>query len=221
VTLTQDGRSWFGSALPIALIDGLRVLQPQLVILLLGLMLTAGDVGLYRVAVATAIMVAVPMTLVGSVVTPLWARLHAESDRRRMQLLSTRSAQLMTAGVLVLSLPVILFGREIIGLLFGAEYRLAYPALAVLCAGQLVQAFFSPNGGLLLMTGHERRVTRATFLSLLSCVAMLFILVPRFGMLGAALATSFAMLVWNLLCWRDARRRLGIDTSVLGTLRRG
>ena len=204
-----------------ALMDGLRVLQPQLVILLLGLMLTAGDVGLYRVAVATAIMVAVPMTLVGSVVTPLWARLHAEGDRRRMQLLSTRSAQLMTAGVLGLSLPVILFGRELIGLLFGAEYRPAYPALAVLCAGQLVQAFFSPNGGLLLMTGHERRVTRATFLSLLSCVAMLFILVPRFGMLGAALATAFAMLVWNLLCWRDARRRLGIDTSILGTLRRG
>ena len=89
--------------------------------------------------------------------------------------------------------------------------------IGILALTVIAQVFLHPHG----YFGLDGTFGFNAWYGLLSCVAMLFILVPRFGMLGAALATAFAMLVWNLLCWRDARRRLGIDTSILGTLRRG
>ena len=65
------------------------------------------------------------------------------------------------------------------------------------------------------MTGHERRVTRAMAIGLVVNLALVVALVPVWGTPGAAVGMVGSMLVWNLLTWNDARRLLGIDTSLL------
>ena len=217
--LAESGRDWLASAFPMALTDGIRVFQAQLIILLLGALMAADQVGLFRVAISSAIMAAAPLTLVGLVIAPTLASLHTEGDTRRLRMLTARSAQAMTAGVAALNLPLILFGPWLIALVFGEEYRPAYPALAVLCIGQLANAAFGPTASLLVMSRQERRVTRASAISLLAAAIAVLLLVPPFGLVGAAVASSLALLIWNLLTWIDARQRLGIDTSVIGLVR--
>ena len=100
-------------------------------------------------------------------------------------------------------------------LVFGNEFAPAAPALLLMCAGNLVSAALGLNGMLLAMSGHERRVTRALFIGLTISLVLAAILVPAWRNIGAAAAFSCAMLVWNLLLWKDARRLLDIDTSLI------
>jgi len=216
--LIQNGRQWLASSFPMALTDGLRMLQAQLVILLVGIMASPEQVGLFRIAVSTALMVAVPVTLVNAVIAPVLARLNAQGDMGRLQRLSSHSAQLMTAGALILTLPILFFGPDLLTFVFGSEYAPAQSALLMLCVGQVVNAGFGPNGNLLVMSGHERRVSRAMAVSLVCGTLAVAALVPWLGILGAAIASTLFLLTWNLIAWRDTRRLLGVDTSLLAPI---
>jgi O-antigen/teichoic acid export membrane protein len=211
----QPGRRWLASTIPMAMTDGMRMLQPQVGVLLLGIWAAATQVGLFRVALSTMAMIAVPISLANSIAAPVLAKLHAEGDMRRLQQLSRRSAQAMVVGVLALSLPFLLIGDRLLEIVFGAEFGGAWPSLLVLCLGQLVSAGFGPNATLLNMTGHERRVTRAMALAVASNLSALLLLVPSLGPLGAAWASMVGLSIWNYLLWQDARRLLAVNTSFL------
>lgn len=205
------------SALSMALADGLRLGHFQLAALLLGVLGSASAVGLFRLATSTIVVVALPITLVSMVAAPVVARLFAEGDNRRLQQLCTRSAQMMTVSVVMLTIPLVLWGEQLISFVFGADYAPAAPALLILAAGQVVTAAFGLNAGLLTMTGHEHRVTRAMLWGLLVGVALTVTLVPVWAEVGGSAATVGSLLVWNVLTWLDARRLVGIQTSIFAT----
>jgi O-antigen/teichoic acid export membrane protein len=98
---------------------------------------------------------------------------------------------------------------------FGQEFAPAYGALMIMAVGQLVSAAFGPNATLLNMSGQEKRVTRAMLVALIVNAALILLLVPSMGNVGAAWATSIALVTWNFLAWWDCRRFVGFDTSVL------
>ena len=210
--------SYWSSAWPMALTEGARLLQAHLVILVLALFVTFGSVGIYRVAASIYVMTMMPVSLLNVVSMPVISRLYAENDRIRLQRMLSWLAVLMMLGVLALSLPFILFGESLLSVIFGAEFAESNKPLMVLCAGAIFSASFGANAALLNMTGHEKRVTRGFLLSLVVlCIASL-VLIPRMGVLGAALATAMSLIAWNLLIWHDARQRLGLDTSIFWAL---
>lgn len=217
-TFSRAGRGWLGSAFPLALTDGIRVVQAQLTIVLLGLLAAPDQVGLFRIASATAIMVTIPTTFIGAAASPVVARLHAEADIHRLRRLSNHATQAMAAGVIGLTLPLVLLGPGLLAFVFGPDFAPAYPAMLVLCFGYILNACFGLNVILLIMSGHERRVTRAFAISLFIGIAAMLCLVPWFGMLGAAIASILFLTVWNVIAWRDARRILAVDTFVLAPL---
>lgn len=211
----QEVRRWMSSMIPFALTQGMQTLQGQLSVLLLGLLASAAQVGLFRIATATAVMVSAPQAIIIAVTLPLISGLHAQEDRRRLQVLLTRSAQAQFGGVLLLSLPLFIAPEPILALVFGPEYAAAADVLRIVLLGQLVTTGFGLNAAVLNMTHYERRVTRSMAIALVLNIASIALLVPLFGMIGAALGYVVSMLVWNLLTWFDARRLVGMDTSIL------
>ncbi|HEX5184739.1 MAG TPA: flippase [Allosphingosinicella sp.] len=214
-TSVVQGRAWLSATVPMALTDGMRILQAQLGVVMMGVLNSPSEVGLFRIAASTATMIAIPIALITSVTNALLASLHAEGDTVRLQKLNTHSAWAMTIGVLALALPLFLAGRFLLIFFFGGEYGPAATALDILCFGQLISAAFGLNSTLLDMTGHERRTTRAMIIGLVVNVVALAALAPRWGNVGAAWATTLSLLVWNVLTWVDAWKLVGIDTSVL------
>jgi len=212
--LVQGGRGWLASSVPMALTDGMRVLQAELSVLLLGLLTTAADVGLFRIAIVTSFTAATPVAIMNHVAFPVIARLYAQKDMVRLQKALTRLAQAQFAGVLILSVPLIFAAEPLLGLVFGPDYVPAADALRVLATAQAVSAAFGTNVALLNMTHHERLVTRAMAMSLAVNFAAVILLALYWGRLGAALGIGSALVCWNVLTWRDARRVLGLETSI-------
>lgn len=213
--VTQSGGKWVASSIPMALTDGMRILQSELSVLLLSLVATASQVGLLRIAVVCGTAAATAIPVMNHVAFPVIARLHAEKDHARLQAAVTRLAQAQVAGTLALTLPLLAAAEWLIGLAFGADYVPAANAVRVIAAAQLVNALFGPNAALLNMTHNERRVTRAMAIALAFNVVSVLLLGAAAGTVGAATGFFVSILLWNLLTWHDGRQILGIDTLAL------
>lgn len=211
----MEVRDWWSSALPMALTEGMRLLQGHVLILVLGVMVVMSDVGIYRMASSMMLLTAMPLSLFNIVGMPVIARLHAAGDRVRLQRVLGLIAGGMTLGVAVLILPFVLQGQWILAKVFGAEFAGGNKILLVLCGSILVNAVFGIAAGLLNMTGCQTQVTRASFVALLCLLLLSYPMILCFGLMGAALSHVVSTLVWNLIMWVSARKRLSLDASLL------
>ena len=207
-------RQWLASTIPLALTDGMRMLQLELTTLILGLLTIPADVGLFRIATVTATVAAAPLLVIGHTTMPIIARLHAEGDSVRLQKVVTYSAWLQTAGVFVMSLPLLIAPELLLTLVFGPGFAPAANAMRIVAVGQIANAAFGPNVVLLNMTNQERRVTRAMIIGVALNAITVLLLAAALGPVGAALGFVASLLCWNVITWLDARRILGIETSV-------
>ena len=213
--IAKGGRRWLASSIPMALTDGMRILQSELSVLLLGFLAVPADVGLFRIANITAFAAATPVAIINFVAFPVIARLFAEKDFVRLQHALTRLAQAQFGGVLLLCLPLLLIPGPLLSLVFGPGFVPASTTLQILAAAQLFTSGFGLNVALLNMTHHERRVTRAMAIGLAVNIAGVTLLTLAWGRNGAAVGVACALLCSNVVTWIDSRRMLGFETSIL------
>lgn len=213
-------RAWLATSLPFMLISATYVLNTRAGTLLLGALGEPTDVGLYQVAARGADLVALVLLAVNTAFAPTLARLYAQEKPRGLEHAVARSTRLITLASLPVALGLIVFGEFFLAV-FGPEFTAARTALTVLSVGQLVNAATGTVGTLLNMTGHERDTALVVGFSAAVNVGLNLLLIPRFGLNGAALATALGTLGWNVLLSFFVYRRLGFY-SVLGvyTLRK-
>jgi len=206
---------WLRSSMPFGMTAALQLINGRTDILALGFFQADADVGIYRVAVQLAAVVIFGMQAVATIQGPHIAHLYAKGDMQKLQQMMTRSAQAILLFALPIVIVIVLFGEFIIRTVYGPAFETAYLPLVILCVGQLVNASMGSVASLLNMTGHERDTTKSVFVGAIVNVVLNLSLVPVWGMTGAAVATSTTLIVWNLIMWRKARLRTGIETSPL------
>jgi O-antigen/teichoic acid export membrane protein len=139
------------------------------------------------------------------------ARIEIE---RSLMLMAEVSAICVAIGLMILS-----FGAtELLGL-FGAAFVTCKWTLIVLAIGTAVQTAGGPAPSILPRTGHEGIYIPVVGGNVALRLLGFLVLIPLFGVLGAAIACSVSLvitaIVLNVLC----RRRTGLDPSVFILLR--
>jgi O-antigen/teichoic acid export membrane protein len=214
-----DSKGWISSALPMAMTQGVHVLQGNASLLILGFFSTAVTVGTFRVATSVFMLVGLPVSLFNMVSGAIVSRIYAKNDREALQFFLACLVFGMTLGTVLIALPLVLFGDQILGHVFGQEFVSSTKPLNVLCLGMVFSAAMGGNVVCLNMCGYERRVTRAFLISFFFMTVTGVPLVIYFGSVGAAVANATSMILWNsILCW-DAKVLLGMDTSLLVFIR--
>lgn len=206
---------WLKSSVPFGMTAALQLINGRTDILALGFFHADTDVGIYRVAAQLAVVVIFGMQAVNAIQGPHIAHLFASGDMQKLQTMITRSAQAILLFAVPVVIIIVLFGEFIIRTMYGSAYETAYVPLVILCVGQLVNASMGNVGSLLNMTGHERDTTKGVLVGAVVNVVLNLSLVPVWGMVGAALATSCTLIVWNLIMWHKVRVRIGIESSPL------
>lgn len=211
----RQGLTWFKAAWPMALTHGFGRLNRYADVILLGVIAGAIDVGVYRVGAQGAILVSLGLTALTMAAAPFFTHLHAEAERDELQKLARRTAQ-AALGFAILTLTLLAFwGEWLLVTLFGPDFSSAFWPLLILASGQLANAGIGPTGMLLNMTGYERDVTRVAAIAAGVNLALNLALIPLLGVIGAALATSVSMVLWNVWLWVLVQTRLGIRCSVI------
>jgi O-antigen/teichoic acid export membrane protein len=92
-------------------------------------------------------------------------------------------------------------------------------ALIIVCIGQLVRSLMGTVGTLLIMTNHGRDAALVMVITVVISLGLHTVLIPEWGLEGAAVATAVGTSIWNILMAIVVYKRLGIHTTALGEIR--
>jgi O-antigen/teichoic acid export membrane protein len=213
--------SWLRTSLPLMCFSAVCVLTAEVDLLILGAIQGPQAVGIYSVAVRTAEIVAFVLQAINPALAPHIANLYALGYAPGLQRLITMAARITLGSALPIGLGLILGGSWLLRLLYGPELVQAQMALIILSIAQLVNVGTGSVGLLLTMTGHERDALLCMGISGVLNLVLCLVLIPAWGVQGAAVAAAAGLILWNLLMAVSAYRRLGIQSSVLGSIRFG
>lgn len=209
-------RGWTAAALPMALMEAMRAIEGGYAVLIAGHAASIADAGLLRVAIASSILVSLPISLQSIVTGPFLARAHADDEPERLGRIVAASTVFMSAMVACALLVLAVIGQWAIPFAFGQAFAPAYAPLMILGANHLLAALIGPSVMLLSMTGDERIVARAYIVSVLSAVVAAFLMTPMFGVAGTAASMLVATAIRGVMLNRHAHRVLGIEPSLWG-----
>lgn len=212
VSVQYQTSTWIKGALPFILLDSMMVISNQTDMVMLGIFRTPSEVGLYKVASQGAQMVIFILFAVNMTIGPLVSELYHSQRMQELQKLITSSSRVIVCISVPVAVALMIWGRPIITLLFGKEYALSSVPLVILCAGQLISAVMGSVGLILNMTGYEKDTLKGLVGSALINVLLNLLLIPRFGIEGAAVATSISVAFWNTLLGFYVYKKVGILT---------
>lgn len=204
---------WGKAALLLTVVGGGQIFFGHIDTLMLGLLGDEKEVGAYRVAVQLSMLVIFALAVVNQVLQPKISELHAQSDMERLQKLLADSSLLMFLATLLPALVAAAIAPQLLGFVFGEEYRVAASALQILILGQAINVFFGSVGTILNMTGLEKLAMRGMVIAILVNIGLDVLLIPSLGLTGAALASALTLTIWNAILRYYVKDRLGIESS--------
>lgn len=180
-----------------------------------GIFLESKDIALYGAAMRLVLLIAVPMTLVVSVVQPVIAALNNAQDKPRLQHALRATATLSALPGVAVLLVYALFGHQVLGLVYGAQYSAAYPVLLILVFGQLFYVWAGPCNNVLTMTGHQRQAMILTLSNGALTVVTCLVMVKYAGLIGLAIAVTVGDIAKNIQSLLLAHRLTGVWTHAM------
>lgn len=207
---------WLKAASPMLVYGGTQIVLGQTDIVMLGAMRGAHDVGLYAVAYRLSYLLIYVTYAAEVILAPVTSRMYVNGENIRLQKIITRAVRISFFSVLPFGLVLCFWGGELLGI-FGHEFRGAEVALIILSVGRLLEVSLGSSALLLPMTGHERIVAKVLSSFVVANILLNGILIPRYGLEGAAIASVISLISVKSLLTIYAMRKTALMPTILGT----
>jgi O-antigen/teichoic acid export membrane protein len=211
----NDYGLWLKSSLPMLVTGGVAIINSQCDIIMLGIIKGPPMAGIYSVGYSLASLVSFTLMAVNMAIAPSIVSLFYKNDIINLQQKITYSARFILALSIPIAVILIAFGKSIL-FYFGPEFIFGYSSLVILCIGQIVNAGSGSVGLILEMTNHERESAIGFSIGALINIMLNFVLIPKFDMIGAAIASSTSMVIWNLILSLKVFKEVGIYPTSIG-----
>lgn len=195
---------------------GATIVNSSIGILYLGIFASEAEVGVYKVADQTGLLVAFVLGSVNLVIAPKVAKLFFEKRLDVLQRLLVASSQLSLAAAIPAFLAFLVFGESFLTLVFGEAYDKAYISLMILAAGQVVSSVAGSVALVMNMSGNEKITLRVAVAGALINILICAWLCPEYGVAGAATASAASAVFWNVALAIFVVRKLGINCTAFG-----
>jgi O-antigen/teichoic acid export membrane protein len=210
-------RDWLAVAVPLLLISGMQMVLKRTDIIMLGGITGTEAAGIYAVAAQISSLLGFGLNSMNFIAAPMIAQLHASHRKAKLQNLLSFSAK----GIFIFTAPtailMIILGEWLLGL-FGPKFPAGYHALIILLVAQIINAFCGFVGLMMSMTGHQNQSALILGISTIVNILLNVLLIPRWGVMGAAVATGITTVLWNISMLIYVRTRLRIDPSILSMI---
>jgi len=165
--------------------------------IMIGIFKTEADVGVYNVALKLAMITGIVLGAVNSIVAPKLSETFNNNKMVEFRKLIKQSTRIIFFSTLPILIILLLFPEFLLSF-FGTEFVIAKTTLLILLIGQIVNAMSGSVGFILQMTGKEKAYQNILLLALVCNIVLNIVLIPIYGIEGAAIASAFSLLFWNL-----------------------
>jgi O-antigen/teichoic acid export membrane protein len=203
---------WLKVSMPALALEGFALLMINLDILLLDAYVAPDRIAVYFAAARTISLVGFVHFAVTAACMPRFSAAHARGDPAAVEALYSAARKWTLLPSLAAGVVLLALGRPILWL-FGPEFTAGYPVMLVLVVGLLARAAVGPAQGLLVVTGSHNKAAFVMAVTVGVNAALNVFLIPRFGLIGAAMATSAAFGYESLTLYALARRSIRKTTA--------
>ena len=176
----------------------------------IGYFMSAADVGIYNAAFTLISLFGIAPELFKQFFFPYIVK---EYSRKNLEIIRQLSQQ-VGKWIYILNLPLFLFMAvfpgAVINVLFGAEYLTATDVLRILAIGGMLASFNTVLMNLLSMQGKSKLIMVNTISVSVLDLILNVLLVPRYGLYGAAYSTAFSLALLGCIMLIQVRRSIGI-----------
>jgi O-antigen/teichoic acid export membrane protein len=215
----SDFAAWFKISLPLLAMMSAELLLQNTDILVVTRFMSPADVGIYFAAGKTMALIMFVHYAVGSAVAHKFAALHARGDRDGLRDFVRDAVNWTFWPSLASAIVILALGKPLLSL-FGPQFETGFPVMCILVVGFLMRSAMGPAEYLLNMLGEQKICATVLFGAAVFNIAMNFVLVPRFGLLGAASATAISLTGAALMNAVVVWRRLDIKIAIWKNLPR-
>ncbi|MFM9026500.1 MAG: oligosaccharide flippase family protein, partial [Bacteroidota bacterium] len=211
---SYDAFVWMRTASTFLIGSLIQILLTQTDILLTGWLLDHTRAGYYAIAVRITSLVAFGLTVTDYVFLPKITEVIKQGKKKQaQQLVNDASRQILFMAVPVVLL-LVFSGSWLLGG-FGDKFETAaYVPMLILLTGQVVNAATGLSAGILNAAGHRMTYFLISGGSALVQMALTYFLLPKFGLVGAAVSSTSIRVILNVLCYRATLHHLGIRSSI-------
>jgi O-antigen/teichoic acid export membrane protein len=196
----------FKNAWPVGLLTVLGAVMINTDMIMLGWWLDKNPIGYYAAAQKIILLLYIIPTLLSSAAFPAFARLaHAANHERFRTILERTIAFAFLIGI-PLAFGGLILSQETITLLYGAEYLPAVATFRTLMATMFVVFPSTIITNALFAYNQQKRFIWYVGLGAISNAFFNYLLIPRFGIEGAAVATLGSQILSNFLIWRAMKK---------------
>jgi len=209
----SDFPAWFKISLPLLVMMSAELLLQNTDILVVTRYMSPADVGIYFAAGKTMALIMFVHYAVGSAVAHKFAALHARGDHEGLRRFVRDAVNWTFWPSLASALVILALGKPLLSL-FGPQFATGYPVMCILVIGFLTRSAMGPADYLLNMLGEQKLCAAVLFGAALLNIVLNVMLVPKFGIVGAASATAASLTIAALTNAVVVWRRLGISVAI-------
>jgi O-antigen/teichoic acid export membrane protein len=204
---------WMAIALPIFIVEGFFNLLTNVDIIMVGHFMEPAQVAVYYAAAKTLVLVHFVYYAVKAGSAQRFSQYYTSGDRVKLTAFLRDTLHWTFWPSLGMAAVLLILGRPLLSL-FGPTFASGYPLLYILSAGILVRASIGPAETLLTMAGQQGITAIVYTATFVFNVTLNIVLIPRFGLAGAASATSLALVTETIALYTITATRLGIHCSI-------
>ena len=183
-------------SVPLHLSNVINDLQGRTELLVLGALGTVHAAGIYNVSLRVSVLSAMLVNASIAVAAPLIARLHHRQDVGELSFVFKLVTKWLILTNLPITLTIVVLARPLLNV-FGSSFTQGTLVLCILALARFVDAATGVGGTLINMVGRTDVALFNAGFALVFAIALDLLLIPRFGLLGAATAALCGFLVIN------------------------
>ncbi len=215
INLEYKTLAWTKMLIPFSGIAAVSFFNVEFINIFLGLSATNEDIAMFRVAANLALFVALPLTLIETVMMPYVTRYYSSGDLYSIQRLSQIASLASLCFSAFPALILMIFGEKLIKEIYGIEYISAYWTLVVIISGYMLVNLVGLSMQLLYATNYQSVAFRISLFGAIVTIIGCLILIPYFGTLGAGIVLGFGKALRAFFFVFSARKLLKIKTSII------
>lgn len=180
----------------------------------------AEEVGFYHAAFKLSMFATFTLMAINSIAAPKFAEMFGKNDMENLKKIVHQSTKMIFWTTLPLVVIFFTFPKFFLGI-FGAEFaeKGVYVFLFLSC-GRLISSLSGSVGNILQMTGNQNIYSIILLIGAIINVVLNLILIPRYGINGAAIASMTSLIIWNLSMVLVVKKRFGFYTFYIPFIKR-
>lgn len=165
---------------------------------MLGLIVGASSVAIYGTAINVGNFSSIALNAINVIFAPLISRYYSKNEIDSIKKLYVQCTKWITI-INVWLLGIVLLNPGNIMRIAGDEYFVGGAALIIIMCGQFINSALGPVGYMNIMMNRPTVDAAASLVATAVNIITNALLIPKYGMVGAAIATAFSLALKNII----------------------